>query len=262
MKVQTLGTLTLLSVLTMAIAACSYAGNRVDASAETWGKTDFTELTWQSTGPRKMAPMWRSDDAHARVIQAPANHSWEHVVESDTKGVVIKGDLAHGETVLTTGAYWTQPGGSTELLRCAGTSDCIVYLESESTTGEISRTVITAADIPWFEVPDTYGNVFLAWVWGDAQSSDPSGFFLKFKAGFPGAPHTHTGSYNGVVLQGRYKHWEVADDQISVLPIGTPFWQVGGAPHDDACEAGQDCISYFRIDGQFDYFPHKPASEN
>lgn len=256
MTVQKFGTLALLSVLTTVIAACGYADNRAEVSAETWGKNDFTALTWQSDSARKMAAAWQSDGAFARVIQMPVNHSWAHAVESDTKGVVITGELVHGETVLTSGAYWAQPGGSIEELRCASTSGCVVYLESESTIGALSRTVIAATDIPWFEVPNTYGNVFLAWVWGDAESSDPSGFFLKFKAGFPGAPHTHTESYNGIVVQGRYKHWEISDEEISELSIGTPFWQAGDAAHDDACELGQDCISYFRIDGQFDYFPH------
>jgi len=262
MRVKTLGSLALFCTVTMSMAACSNAEVRSDASAETWGKTDFTELQWQSAGPLKMVTAWRNDDAYAHLVQVPVDHSWAHAVESDTKGVLIKGELVFGGTVLTSGAYWTQPGGSEEELRCTSASDCVVYLETEATNGKLSPTVIRASDIPWAEVPNTYGNVFLAWVWGDAQSSDPSGFFLKFKAGFPGAPHTHTESYNGVVVQGQYTHWEVSDEQISLMPIGTPFWQAGDAVHDDACEAGEDCISYFRIDGQFDYFPHTKVSGN
>jgi len=84
---------------------------------------------------------------------------------------------------------------------------------------------------------------------------------LKFKAGFPGAPHTHTQSYDGIVIQGQYQHWETADKEISLLPIGTPFWQAGGAAHDDACGLGEDCISYFRIDSGFDYFPYDATAE-
>jgi len=60
---------------------------------------------------------------------------------------------------LTSGAYWARRGESSELLSCTGTEKCIVYLESEPTKDAISPTVVAASDIPWFEVPNTYGNV-------------------------------------------------------------------------------------------------------
>jgi len=253
----------LVFLATIALAGSGFAADQSSTANNTWGKTDFPGLEWQTDGTRKIATAWRKKDgAHALISQIPIDHRWSQVYETDTKGVVVSGSVLISETQLTSGSYWARPGGGQEDLTCTGATQCIVYLESEPTVGAVSPTIVSANDIPWLEVPNTYGNVFLAWVWGKPDNAEPSSFFLKFKAGFPGAPHTHTESYEGIVIQGQYKHWEVGDSEMPVMPVGTPFWQAGGAPHDDSCASGRDCISYFRIDGGFDYFPHNASSKH
>jgi len=116
---------------------------------------------------------------------------------------------------------------------------------------------ILASDIPWADVPNTGGTVKLARVWGEKETPEPSGFFLKFAAGFPGFPHIHTESYEGLVIQGRPKHWEIGEKNVPVTPAGSSFWQTGGAAHDDSCETGDDCVMYFRIHGKFDVQPYQ-----
>jgi len=184
---------------TLSFAGCSYGLKQVSATEDTWGRTDYQNLDWQSQGNIKNAPAWQnSAGAHASLIEIVAGHSLSKAYEKDTKGVVVSGQLKVADSILTKGAYWARSGGTSDNLTCSSQDKCVVYLETEPTVGSVLPALIAAKDIPWFEVPNTYGNVFLAWVWGEANSAEPSSFFLKFKAGFPGAPHTHSRGYNGL----------------------------------------------------------------
>lgn len=245
-------------VVLVALAACSHTTKKT-----TWGKTEYNDLNWERQGGAEIAKLWStSDGSHAILVKMPSGYSsGPQFKDRDYHAVVISGSMTNADPaqeqprVLGPGSFWIQPGGARHVTTCKGEDACLAYLVFERSARGIEAKTIPAKDIPWWEVPNTYGNVKLAWVWGEREAAQPSGFFLWFKAGFPGFPHTHTESYNGMVVQGGYKHWEIGEKNVPVLPAGSTFWQKGGAPHDDSCEAGQDCIAYFRIDGKFDIQP-------
>ena len=248
----------------IALAACSHTPKKT-----TWGKTEFNDLNWERQGGIETAMLWGIPGGpNAILVKMPGGYSsGPQLKDRDYHAVVISGAMTNDVPTqeqpksMGPGSFWAQPGGVRHVTACKGKDDCLAYLVFEKSAGGIEAKTILAKDIPWWEVPNTYGNVKLAWVWGEREIPEPSGFFLWFKAGFPGFPHTHTESYNGIVVQGSYKHWEVGEKNVPVLPVGSTFWQRGGAPHDDSCEAGQDCISYFRIDGKFDIQPFQATKK-
>lgn len=181
-----------------------------------------------------------------------------HVVseqEPDLKAIVLSGSVSASGTSIARGGYFTLPAAAPREISCDPGASCRVFLEFEPTRGKIAQVSFGAADIPFVEVPGTYGNVSLAWVWGTRDSAAPSSFFLKFKPGFPGFPHLHSHSYRGLVIEGAYKHWAVGEADVPVLPAGAHFRQEGKVAHDDACDPGSGCLAYFRIENSFDIAP-------
>ncbi len=258
---------------TTTAAAASSSDDSTEGSP-TSRKQMFDELTWTplggTDGSAESAALWGDEDsAHGFLIRAPAGFSiGSHVRPSDTRGFVISGSVVEGlegASPMEAGTFWVQPGGGLRSTRCE--TDCLFYVEPEGrwdqlpasavseSPGGLQAQRIEPADMPWVDAPNTGGAVKLAHVWGDPNDAEPSGFFLFFAGGFPGFPHLHANDYDGVVVQGRPKHWEPGEDGLVAAPRGSHFWQAGGAPHDDNCEGSQDCITYFRFHGQFDIHP-------
>ncbi|WP_299481722.1 DUF4437 domain-containing protein [uncultured Roseibium sp.] len=171
------------------------------------------------------------------------------------KAVILAGEIRTGDISVGSGGYLQTPAGEEKSLNCMASDGCLLFLEEETRFGIDEAKVVPADDIPWQDVPNTNGNVSLAWVWGERESEAPSSFFLKFKPGFPGFPHEHTHTYRGLVVKGDYRHWALEDEGPTRLPVGANLWQDGDADHDDACGADGDCVAYFRIEGHFDIFP-------
>lgn len=238
-------------------AAFFVTADAVLAASDTWGWTPPPKL--ENGNATRLEKVWQQDDTSSGSMLALAagetyalvDHAW------DAKAVVIKGRIEVADRTVEAAGFVTLPSASSHHITCKSDADCLTYIETEFSQGAMKLTVTPASEIPWFDVPNTGGNVSLAWVWGDADSQDPSSFFLRFQPGFQGFQHAHTHGYNGVVLQGDYSHWEPADLEQASLSAGTTFWQKGGHAHDDACGVaeGVPCIAYFRIENAFDVFP-------
>ncbi len=243
-------------------------------SPATSAKHMFEDLTWQAGEPgTQVARLWGTDAGpRGMLVQARAGYSSGPIARaSDYRAFVISGLVSNDvpaaaeQEPMGSGTFWVQPRGTAHIMACQ--TDCMFYVEPEGAWSSVPPTQvgetqdglevrrISPEDMPWVDAPNTGGAVRLAHVWGDPTDAGPSGFFLFFKAGFPGFAHTHTQNYDGVVLQGRPRHWEPGEPNIQPAAAGSHLWQAGGAPHDDSCDAGADCITYFRFHGTFDIQP-------
>lgn len=240
-------------------------------TSDTSSKTMFNELRWTNDGAgAQRAQLWsHNDGSNGFLVRSNAGYTTGLLSrENDYRAFVISGQVGHKATdspalsVMERGTYWVQPAGTEHALTC--NSDCLYYVEPEGdwtvagpgiTESNLEPAWISPENMPWVDAPNTGGSVRLAHVWGNPDDPEPSGFFLFFKAGFPGFPHVHNHDYDGVVLQGRPKHWEPGEAGVEAAMAGSHLFQAGGAAHDDSCEAGEDCVSYFRFHGKFDIFP-------
>ena len=109
---------------------------------------------------------------------------------------------------------------------------------------------VDASELAWVVVPDS-GGVERAGTFGD-PTRERHGFFLKFPAGFPGVPHSHTVGYRGIVVQGRIANTLVGDS-VEWLGPGSFWGQPPVDVHVTACSAGDVCIGYFELEGPFDF---------
>lgn len=253
------------------VALCLSVTATTAQTPVTSSKIMFTDLQWTEDGTgAQRAKLWsHEDNSNGFLVRSNAGYTTGLVSrKNDYRAFVVSGQVSHKSlskqtpSVLESGTFWVQPAGTEHELTCV--NDCLFYVEPEGTwTIAGSETVpsnlqaiqISSENMPWVDAPNTGGTVKLAHVWGDPNDSEPSGFFLFFRAGFRGFPHVHSNNYDGVVLKGRPKHWEPDETGVEAAMAGSHLSQTGGAAHDDSCEAGEDCISYFRFHGKFDIFP-------
>jgi quercetin dioxygenase-like cupin family protein len=119
---------------------------------------------------------------------------------------------------------------------------------------------VAAADTAWKPMnPQAPDGPQLAILWGDMNKA-PVGFLLKVKAGITFPKHSHTHSYDAVVIQGEWKHTYGDAADAPALPAGSHWHQTGKQVHGDGCasSASGECIvlvSYPR--GKRDFIPAK-----
>lgn len=127
---------------------------------------------------------------------------------------------------------------------------CTVALPAQAETAESSYRI--ALDKAEFFQPE--GAPFeLAVLWGNPQEG-PSAVFMKFPPNFPGAMHSHTHGYHGVVVTGASKHYVKGESEAEV-PLQTPgdYWyQPGGEPHNDSFPTDEPTILFIQWDGPMD----------
>ncbi|MFT7520725.1 MAG: quercetin dioxygenase-like cupin family protein [Kiritimatiellia bacterium] len=97
--------------------------------------------------------------------------------------------------------------------------------------------------------------VQMATVVGD-RATGAHGTIGIFGPGFNSGPHTHTGAYHGVVLQGRISNPFGTETDAPELGPGS-YWLVpAGEQHATVCvSSDEDCIFYFHADDAFDFTP-------
>jgi hypothetical protein len=205
-------------------------------------------------------------------IKAPAKHvSPPHVHSADYKGVVISGTVtndvpkAKKPVKMTAGSFWAEAGGRAHVTACP--DGCLAFVTVDGAFDMLGPDKAGASptgmkpvntlpkSLKWVAPPGTK-DIWFAQAWGDPQSGEPHGFFVKIKAGNPGMMHSHTSDYHAVVIQGSPKHWEPGQTP-EASPPGSYWWQKGGADHQDSCDPGQDCIGYVHMLGKMDFAPGK-----
>lgn len=97
----------------------------------------------------------------------------------------------------------------------------------------------------------------LAVLWGNPQEG-PSTVLIKFPPNFPGAMHSHTSGYHGMVVTGASKHYLQGQSEADV-PLLTPgdYWyQPGGEHHNDSFPNDEPTILLIKWDGPMDVHFH------
>jgi hypothetical protein len=89
---------------------------------------------------------------------------------------------------------------------------------------------------------------------GELQGKGPITLFLRLAKGV--APmHTHTASYQAVLVKGQAKHWPAGTEaKAQTLNPGSHWYQPGKALHGDECLASQ-CVLFLQFDGPYDFVP-------
>jgi hypothetical protein len=103
---------------------------------------------------------------------------------------------------------------------------------------------------------------------GDMKAKGkPIAFYLKVPPDGKPGPHTHTSDDYGVVVQGTFHNYKApGTDEGAALTVGANWFQPGGQPHDNHCEASSKdgCIVYVYMEKGFDFKPweeKKPAGK-
>jgi hypothetical protein len=110
--------------------------------------------------------------------------------------------------------------------------------------GKAKDKVVLAQDTTWQPMdPKKPDGPQLAVLWGKAEKA-PYGFMLKVKAGTMFPRHSHTYSYDAVVLQGEWKHTFADETDTAPQPAGSHWHQTGKQVHGDGCASSQsgECI--------------------
>lgn len=107
-------------------------------------------------------------------------------------------------------------------------------------------------DIKWTPIEGT--PMSLSVLWGSRETG-PYAMFLKIPAGFAVPEHAHTYAYEGITIQGMWRHGFGGETKI--LPVGSHVVQPGNAFHDDACVGERDCVLFIYQDGKGDAIFHE-----
>jgi len=151
-------------------------------------------------------------------------------------------------------AAWTGPAAAAEGGKAGG---------KDKDKGKAEDKVVLAPDTTWQPLdPKKPDGPQFAVLWGKAEKA-PYGFMLKVKAGTMFPRHSHTYSYDAVVLQGEWKHTFASETDTAPQPAGSHWHQTGKQVHGDGCasSATGECIILVSYPaGKRDFIPEAKKS--
>ncbi len=116
------------------------------------------------------------------------------------------------------------------------------------------------ADAKWMPLMKDVGALpALAPISGDPMKGGYVAY-LKLPAGFVSPPHSHSGDYFGVVVQGKMTHWAVdggSEKDAKTLMPGDLTFMPGKLDHVSKCFPGADCVVVLIQKSKFDFTPAK-----
>lgn len=140
----------------------------------------------------------------------------------------------------------------------------LVFLGAATTfafAGPKEITITQNKDLKWspLDPKDTAGKgPQIAVIFGDMKKKAPIEFILKVPAGFKAGPHTHTSDDYAVALQGTVHNFKApGTDEGPGVTVGGTWFQPGGQPHDNECEASSKdgCQILVYMPNGFDFKP-------
>lgn len=108
--------------------------------------------------------------------------------------------------------------------------------------------IILASEVEWTHLNPKRGDLApkAGTLWGDRNSTEPTGFLLKPSEGFESPPHIHNVSYRGVVINGLF-HNDDTNASNMWMPTGSFWTQPKGEIHITAAE-GTNTLAYIEIE--------------
>jgi beta-alanine degradation protein BauB len=95
------------------------------------------------------------------------------------------------------------------------------------------------------------GGPQLGTLWGD-KAKGPHGSLLRLPAGFVSPEHTHTGTYEAVVISGTVTNVETGAAEIP-MEAGSFYRQSGKTKHVTKCIGKEECTLYVTQIAGFDF---------
>jgi hypothetical protein len=137
-------------------------------------------------------------------------------------------------------------------LRCASiavaaiTTFALPALATEKPSITVPRAGVTFTDL---------GGPQLGTLWGDAAKG-PHGSLLRLPAGFVSPEHSHTGTYEAVVISGTVINIEPGTAEVP-MEAGSFYRQAGKTKHVTKCVSKDGCTLYITQATAFDFLTGK-----
>lgn len=143
----------------------------------------------------------------------------------------------------------------------------VVLKAEDNVPTEVSETdsieIVLSSEVKWTFLNPKRGALapMAGTLWGDRNSTGPTGFLLKPSDGFESPPHTHNVSYRGVVIEGGI-HNDDPDAGEMWMPTGSFWTQPKGHVHITAAE-GSNTLAYIEIEeGPYLVLPPEEAFDS
>jgi beta-alanine degradation protein BauB len=200
--------------------------------------------------------------AFSAVVRFPAGlkmplHSHDH----NYTAVALSEGLYHGVSNAKThdapkGSSWHQPAGEPHVDGCKGDKPCYfvitfdgpVNMVPEKTPIAETKSHVTAyGDLTWKEVK---GGVKMSVLKGNPKEGAFIALF-DFPAGLQTNIHTHSASFDGLVLSGTHHRGKNADSLVTLTP-NSVWHEPAKSPHMEKCGAKERCVVWIAMDGPLD----------
>ncbi len=247
-----------------------------------------SEVDWQQLNPARgdaspgAADLWgdrKGPTATGYLFTAADGfESPPHVHNVSYRGVVIRG-LIHNDDPdaeqmwMPAASFWTQPKGAVHITAAKG-SDTLAYIEieegpylvyppEEESSAEETPINVHQSNLVWVDPPGQPASVNgakLAYLWGKPQDGEMNGTFVKLPSGLTASLGVSGSTFGAVVIRGRPILRAAGRPDAKIAEPGSYFSSTGKAAHQLACQAGEDCILYVRMEGKLEILPAKPES--
>jgi quercetin dioxygenase-like cupin family protein len=196
------------------------------------------------------------------VVRFPAGlkmplHSHKH----SYTGMALSEGLYHGTSDAAAhdapkGSSWSQPAGEAHVDGCKGDKPCYflvtfdgpvnMVLEKEA-VAEAKSHMTAYGDLKWTEVK---GGVKMSVLKGNPKEGAFIALF-DFPAGLKTNLHTHSASFDGLLVSGTH-HRGKSEDALVTLTPNSVWHEPSKSPHIEKCGADERCVLWVSMDGPLD----------
>jgi hypothetical protein len=188
------------------------------------------------------------------------------------RAVVISGGIHNddpdaAEMWMPAGSFWTQPKGEVHITAAKGASNVALVeidrgpylvLPADEAFDSGKRPInVDASNIVWVDppgIPASANGPKVAYLWGNLESSQSNGTFVRLPAGFTGKIHSYGSIFRAVIVKGQPQY---LGDDIKTLEPGSYFGSRGETVHRLSSKQGGESTIYVRTDGMYEVVPAK-----
>lgn len=273
---------------TLALACIATVSANLAAAAEATKEVVLkSEVKWDHLNPKRgdLAPkagtLWgdrNGTEPTGFLLRPPEDfQSPPHIHNISYRGVVIEGLLHNDDTNaanmwMPTGSFWTQPKGEVHITS-AKDQGSLAYIEIEKgpylvlpkeekfDSGERPVNIdksnlvwLNASDITWVDpqgIADTAKGPKVAYLWGNTETGELNGTFIKLPAGFTGKIKSNGTDFRAVIIKG-LPQYTMSKNDIKTLEPGSYFSSKGApAVHDISSKQDGETVIYVRTNNKY-----------
>lgn len=197
-----------------------------------------------------------------------------HIHNITYRAVVIEGAVHNDDPTaenmwMGPGSFWTQPAGENHITAGRPGAGATAFLEimegpylvqpSDQAFDNGERPIniaannvvwLDASDVSWVSAGAADAGVQMAFLWGDTQTGQKNGTFLKLPSQNSVAVKGSATWLRAVVTKGELSYHGETD--ATPLGTGSYFGSDDGGAHVITCGAAEDCILYISTEGRYD----------